>query len=1005
MLKSKKLLFSLLIVSLLASIFAWGGFGMAETGAEGPVVSPNLLASRPDEQQIRMVSNPDKDQDHKHEVIIKWHEGSEAPKIPGTVLLAQDLESRVAKLAVISSKSVEEIISLADDYPDLEYIQPNYRYRIQALPNDIEYRQQWHHGRVNLPQAWDITDSNQGITIAVLDTGVDLTHPDLRANLISGYNMINPDQSVQDDYGHGTQVAGILAAVGNNANQGTGVLWRARIMPVKVLDGRGEGDDYDIARGINQAVRAGAKIIVLSLGDRLYSQHMEDAVNNAEKNNVLLVAATGNNGSTVNYPAAFSTVLAVGASDQNDRVPSYSNYGPEIDVVAPGQSIYTTSLGGKMTYNSGTSMAAPIVAGVAALIYDIYPDMEAWQVRQLLKQTAKDIENPAWDQASGWGRIDAYQALTQVPKVNIWAPNSTMNQAKILPRSTLVQSELAGVNDAQWFYIDISNRGRAELTFASEVKGLAMSWYLQDSQNPATLYPLIYSKDRVLEPGRYYVRLAVNNLNQTLADLQAHGVHPGSYTNVGIAYSLSYNYRIAADIWEVNDTINQAANLDLYQLTIDQMQENRPYIKVEGSLHKNRDYDWYSLSLPYPGLLSIEVVNSYGRFDPVLTISEFYSSDRTAYKLTDANPHGMGEFWQGNLESGDFYFMIADYQLRAQPHPYELRIYYAPVFEDRQEPNDNRNDASGIMLEEGLHGFLDGNKDQDWFFFRLDGTEDIQLELTAALAKGLIAGASIEMDLFAFNQERALESIRLTGASQAVIETRLNPGVYYVKLGRAGLEMANNRQLPYQLALRAIDLGPAETAEEISDIYSDVRGEDLVNATNFLHENMIVRGFPDGTFQPDKSLTRAEVVSLALRILRGDAHVNIEADRLAELGLVYHDLTEDHWAYVELLEASDMGLILGYGDGTMRPNEAISRGQLATILGRAFRIQMESLIPKVNQLTINDLGQGHWAYEYVEKSLKLGLFDLDAKGNFRPDQASNRGEAALALYRIFSQIK
>lgn len=351
--------------------------------------------------------------------------------------------------------------------------------------------------------------------------------------------------------------------------------------------------------------------------------------------------------------------------------------------------------------------------------------------------------------------------------------------------------------------------------------------------------------------------------------------------------------------------------------------------------------------------------------------------------------------------------MVADYQLQAQPQPYEIKIYYVPEFEDQQEPNDNRNEASIIMVEEGLYGFLDGNADEDWFSFRLDGETDIELELTAALAKGLIDGASIEMELYGFNQARALEKVSLTGDSLATIQVRLDPGVYQLKLVRKGVELVQNRQVPYQLALRQIDLGPAdeENQEEMSEIYSDVVGQELVAATNFLHEAMIIRGFPDGTFQPDKSLTRAEVVSLALRILRGDDHANIEADRLAELGKKYDDLTEDHWAYVELLEASDMGLVLGFGDGTMRPNQAITRAQLATILERAFRIQMESLAAKVQQLTIMDVPDGHWAYMHVDKSLKRGLFDLDASGYFWPDRESNRAEAALALYRIFSQIK
>ena len=225
------------------------------------------------------------------------------------------------------------------------------------------------------------------------------------------------DAFVQDDNGHGTHVAGIAAAATNNGIGVAGVAWGAQIMPVKVLDEYGSGWLSDVAAGIVYASDQGAKIINVSLGGSTLSQTLCDAVAYASQTTgALVVAAAGNTGGAVLYPAACDHVLAVAATDRADQRAYFSNLGPQVDLAAPGVDIYSTwyqsglQASGYFT-KSGTSMATPQVAGVAALVWSRWPTWTPDQVAQRLLDTALDLGEPGWDAYTGWGRLDAAAAV------------------------------------------------------------------------------------------------------------------------------------------------------------------------------------------------------------------------------------------------------------------------------------------------------------------------------------------------------------------------------------------------------------------------------------------------------------------------------------------------------------------------------------------------------------------------------------------------------------------
>jgi hypothetical protein len=312
-----------------------------------------------------------------------------------------------------------ELLAQLRANPLVEYAGPNYIAHIAGTPNDPAWWRQWNMRQINMPGAWDISTGSDMI-IAVIDTGVDLTHPDLAAKLVAGYNFINNNDSPQDDHGHGTHVAGIAAAITNNALGVAGVAWGARIMPLKVLDANGDGSYYNIIQAIYYAANHGARVINLSLGGSSADPNLLAAIQYASSRGCLVVTAAGNQGGALLYPAAYDEAFAVAATTENQRHPDYSNFGAGVDIAAPGGSetvgIYSLAPGGGYATLYGTSMATPHVAGLAALLWSVNPALTPYQVTRLIEDTATKVgvmpyDANGWNAEMGHGQIDAQAAL------------------------------------------------------------------------------------------------------------------------------------------------------------------------------------------------------------------------------------------------------------------------------------------------------------------------------------------------------------------------------------------------------------------------------------------------------------------------------------------------------------------------------------------------------------------------------------------------------------------
>jgi subtilisin family serine protease len=316
---------------------------------------------------------------------------------------------------------------LAQAGKKVKYIEPNFTYkaigaeRIPEIPTDdkvsvqqdmtaqMNNQQSWHYEMINAPKTWENgTTGSDAVRVAILDTGIDYDHESLAEFVNTDLGKSFVSNTFNDGNGHGTHVAGTIASTGSVS----GVMQEADLIPVKVLSDEGSGSLSAIQKGILYAADQGADVVNMSIGGGGYSQAMADACQTAVNRGTVVIAASGNeSNSSVSYPSRYDSVISVGAVDSNKQKANFSNYGSELDVVAPGVNIYSTYYGNRYNKLSGTSMASPHVAGVAGLMRSANRDISVNEVRSALINTAEDAGNSNY---YGAGIVDAYRAVAEV---------------------------------------------------------------------------------------------------------------------------------------------------------------------------------------------------------------------------------------------------------------------------------------------------------------------------------------------------------------------------------------------------------------------------------------------------------------------------------------------------------------------------------------------------------------------------------------------------------------
>lgn len=442
-----------------------------------------------------------------------------------------------------ASIAVEDVVQLYKNTNAFEYVEPNFVCSGNSIPNDPNFAsRQWsmvNNGTfplspatadadIDMDLAWDLETGDPNLLVAVLDSGMKLDHPEFAGRIwvntsetldgvdndgnnyiddvYGGWDFANNDNDPTDDHGHGTNVGGIALATGNNGIGYAGVNWNSQIMAVKILDQNNSGFYSWMAEGIYYAVDNGVKVMNMSVGGNSPSVTLEDAVNYAYANNVSLVVSTGNGDTALQYPSRYANSIAVGSTNPDDSrtspffwsATSGSNFGPEIDVVAPGNYIYGLSHTSNTNYNSywgGTSQAAPHVAGLISLMVSIKPSITVDEINTILIQTSEDQvgpiseDTPGFDNYFGHGRINAFQALSS----NLLSTtdfDSNSNEISMYPNPVSVNGKLNFVNLKPGSYdiIVYSISGQNVTSFSLEA----------DSQVTSTKLPQ-------LESGIYFI--------------------------------------------------------------------------------------------------------------------------------------------------------------------------------------------------------------------------------------------------------------------------------------------------------------------------------------------------------------------------------------------------------------------------------------------------------------------------------------------------------------------
>jgi subtilisin family serine protease len=345
--------------------------------------------------------------------------------------------SRVYRIRLAAGANVHDAAAILRDEPAVAYAEPDYLAQLVVTPNDPQFSSQWGLTKISAPDAWDVTTGESSVPIAVIDSGIDIDHADLSDQLwtnpgeipengvdddnngciddIHGWNIVDDNADLADNTGHGTQVAGIIAAATNNSTDVAGVCWNCQLMPVKVTQVSGVANYSDIAAGVLYASQKGAKVINLSVGGYADSTTLRAAIAAASETAVVVAGAGNDNQETPFYPAAYGDdVLAIAGTTQEDVKVGTSNYGTWVGAAAPGTSIVTTLDGGGSGTASGTSMAAGFASGLAGLLRSQHDDWSAHQTWAHIVQTADSISS--YSGKMGSGRINAGEAVNTTPE-------------------------------------------------------------------------------------------------------------------------------------------------------------------------------------------------------------------------------------------------------------------------------------------------------------------------------------------------------------------------------------------------------------------------------------------------------------------------------------------------------------------------------------------------------------------------------------------------------------
>ncbi|OEF96814.1 S8 family peptidase [Desulfuribacillus alkaliarsenatis] len=654
--------------------------------------------------------------------------------------------------------------------------------------------------------------------IAIIDTGISWNHTALSdIDAIYWRNVISNNNNVQDNHGHGTQIAGLLASSGRSGAP-RGLLPNAKYIILKGLNDRGETEDFVLAQSIRTAVDYGARVIVLSLGISVHSNVLKEAVDYAYQNNVLIIAAAGNYTKQPQYPAAYPTVLSVGSVDSRGIRSAFSPTGYELDVLAQGEQVTVLQLERGTRIAHGTSMAVPIVAALAMETMRRNPSASVDEIINHIITNSKNSLN--WNQNIGYGEAE-YQLITNstILQSLLRHNNTTPNRAMNIPRNGIISTRISNENQYRWYKVAAGFEGDITVTYRNRVN----SYIKLD----------VFDENLRLISSRW---LTADNQRTTFR-VSAEGTYiriSSDASNTPTTASFIFDYRISADVWEPNNTINQAKPLSLRS-------------SIESTLHSNNDQDWFFVDVVEAGDLRIEIKNVPEHMDPMLMVR--YGGFTTT---VDSHAAGIGEVYTMSGLIGRYTFGVRDYNWNIVNYPYTIEVSFQP---------------SSVRYTD---------ISQHW------ARNDIQ------------------------------RLYRLNVLQEAFNENRFHPNRYITRAEYASLIVKSLR----------LTIPPSNTRS-----YRDVSSNHWASQAIATAKHYgLIQGYPDNTFRPDMPITRAEIAMLT--------HNAYGRNLLVANTNSFSDVPNNYWANGQISSLARNNILLGYPDGSFRPNFYTTRAEAVAIVSR-----------------------------------------------------------------------
>jgi subtilisin family serine protease len=887
--------------------------------------------------------------------------------------------------------------------------EPDYLRSSTFIPSDPESDRQWYLNQIDMTRAWDVNQGSSDVTVAVLDTGVNASHSDLKGRILPGYDFVNNDSNPTDDNGHGTHIAGIVAANSNQIGV-TGIDLNAKILPVKIMNKYGQGSTADIVDGIYYAINQGVDVISMSYGSYYRSSAEEEALWYAYNQGITLVAAAGNESTSEwSYPASYVPVIGVAASDKDDRISYFSNYGSWIDITAPGVDIFSTSYLGDYEGGDGTSYSAPIISGLAALLKAQNPEWGPSEIEWALESGAETWDGAEWNAYDGFGRVDAYNALTSslpslkdVPDIR--------NQATALQDEEIYSETINLPMDVDWFKFDVNQSSTITINLSNVGQHLDLVGVLFKMDGDTVLSQ--HAIDEVSMGGdeQYTVQVEPGNFFLAVFDYFNHWS-----TN-------SYGVNVLVDSTPVDDS-----NLFIEEEPNDSIASANeiPFGMIGGGYFQSyQDFDVYKIVLPYSGDIVITAAADRYAYnnDPVALLQDSggnFIDPVGIFGTYDESLKYLFETFE-NISSGTHYIIMGNARSYSDlDNPYLFDISYVGDVTG-EVPVPEASVQSGVYHEPFIVELT--NQDNSQIKYTLDGstpnTTNGQLyqgpieinKDTTLKAVAIKDGVLSSVVTYEYTVELVTlgppQSNYPSGEYEDSIEVKLsvndeNASILYTIDGSTPtISHGTLYQAPIIIdestELKAIAIKDRVISKVVNFNYQinsegyttfpDATGHWAEDEINFLSQQNLVGGYPNGYFGVSDDIKRSEAAVIIVRELE-----------LPLQNADFSDVPDSHWASEYIGAAADKGIITGDGDGTFRPNSYLSRQEMAAILVRSYNLEGNSSI------SFSDVSIGSWSYEYIEKLVANKITIGYPDHTFRPKSNITRAEFAVMVARVLEE--